>query len=48
MSDRSERAVAIVGLGAILPDAPDARAFRDNVWAKRYSANIRCATEPYP
>ena len=37
MTDRSERAVAIVGLGAILPDAPSARAFRDNVWAKKYS-----------
>jgi malonyl CoA-acyl carrier protein transacylase len=37
MSDRSERAVAIVGLGAILPDAASALAFRDNVWAKRYS-----------
>jgi malonyl CoA-acyl carrier protein transacylase len=37
MNDRSERAVAIVGLGAILPDAPNARAFRDNVWAKKYS-----------
>ena len=37
MSDRSERAVAIVGIGAILPDAPSARAFRDNVWAKKYS-----------
>ncbi|HXY41569.1 MAG TPA: beta-ketoacyl synthase N-terminal-like domain-containing protein, partial [Vicinamibacteria bacterium] len=37
MSDRSERAVAIVGLGAILPDAKDARAFRDNVWSKKYS-----------
>ena len=37
MSDRSERAVAIVGLGAILPDAPSARAFRENVWAKKYS-----------
>ncbi len=33
----SERAVAIVGVGAILPDAPSARAFRDNVWAKKYS-----------
>ncbi|HEX9189930.1 MAG TPA: beta-ketoacyl synthase N-terminal-like domain-containing protein, partial [Vicinamibacteria bacterium] len=37
MSHRTERAVAIVGLGAILPDAPSARAFRDNVWAKKYS-----------
>ena len=36
-TDRSERAVAIVGLGAILPDAPNAPAFRDNVWKKRYS-----------
>ena len=35
--DRSERAVAIVGLGAVLPDAPNAPAFRDNVWGKRYS-----------
>jgi malonyl CoA-acyl carrier protein transacylase len=37
MTDRAERAIAIVGVGAILPDAPDARAFRDNVWAGRYS-----------
>ncbi|HXK10626.1 MAG TPA: SDR family NAD(P)-dependent oxidoreductase [Vicinamibacteria bacterium] len=37
MSDLRSRAVAVVGLGAILPDAPNARAFRDNVWAKRYS-----------
>jgi acyl transferase domain-containing protein len=37
MNDRSERAVAVVGLGAILPDAPSARAFRENVWAKKYS-----------
>ncbi len=37
MSDRSERAVAIVGLGAIMPDAPTAPAFRDNIWSKKYS-----------
>ncbi|HSD29700.1 MAG TPA: SDR family NAD(P)-dependent oxidoreductase [Vicinamibacteria bacterium] len=37
MSDLCERAVAIVGLGGILPDAPCARAFRENVWAKKYS-----------
>jgi malonyl CoA-acyl carrier protein transacylase len=37
MNDRSERAVGVVGLGAILPDAPCARAFRENVWAKKYS-----------
>src|SRR5512134_852726 len=36
MSDRSERAVAIVGLGALMPEAPNARAYRDNIWAKRY------------
>ena len=37
MTDRAERAIAIVGVGAILPDAPSARAFRDNVWGGRYS-----------
>ncbi|HQR46982.1 MAG TPA: beta-ketoacyl synthase N-terminal-like domain-containing protein, partial [Thermoanaerobaculia bacterium] len=36
MTDRSERAVAIVGLGAILPDAPNAPAFWTNVREKRY------------
>ena len=37
MNDRRERAVAIVGLGAILPDAPTAAAFWQNVCSKRYS-----------
>src|SRR3990172_11245976 len=37
MRDRTERAVAIVGVGAIMPDAPSAAAFRDNVWNRRYS-----------
>ncbi len=37
MTDRSERAVAIVGLGAIMPDAAGAVAFRDNIWSKKYS-----------
>ena len=32
-TDSSDRAVAIVGLGATLPDAPNAPAFRDNVWS---------------
>ena len=35
--DMSNRAIAIVGLGAILPDAPNARAFWENILAKRYS-----------
>jgi acyl transferase domain-containing protein len=37
MSDRRQRAVAIVGLGAILPDAPSAPAFWANITGKRYS-----------
>ncbi len=37
MSDRHERAVAVVGVAAILPDAPDASAFWRNVREKRYS-----------
>ncbi len=37
MDDRSERAVAIVGVGAILPDAPNAPAFWRNVREGRYS-----------
>jgi len=35
--DMSNRAIAVVGLGAILPDAPSARAFWENILAKRYS-----------
>ena len=30
-------AIAIVGLGAVLPDAPNAPAFWQNIAAKRYS-----------
>ncbi len=37
MSDRHERAVAVVGVGAVLPDAPTAPAFWKNVCEKRYS-----------
>ncbi len=37
MTDRSQRAVAIVGVGAILPDAPNAKAFWKNICEKRYS-----------
>ncbi len=37
MEDQIERAVAIVGLGAILPDAPSAPAFWQNIRQQRYS-----------
>ncbi len=37
MSDTSDRAIAIVGVGAILPDAFGADAFWQNVLNKRYS-----------
>ncbi|MCE7959123.1 MAG: polyketide synthase, partial [Acidobacteria bacterium ACB2] len=37
MTDPRERAVAVVGLGAVLPDAPDAPSFWSNVAGKRYS-----------
>ncbi len=35
--DSAEQAIAIVGLGAILPDAPNAPAFWQNIIHKRYS-----------
>ena len=37
MAENAERAVAVVGVGAILPDAPDAAAFWENVKEGRYS-----------
>jgi malonyl CoA-acyl carrier protein transacylase len=37
MSDTVQRAIAIVGVGAILPDAPTAPAFWQNIKNKRYS-----------
>ena len=37
MNDRADRAVAIVGVSALLPDAPSAEAFWKNVAQKRYS-----------
>ena len=37
MSDTQERAIAIVGVGAILPDAPSAAAFWENLLAKKYA-----------
>jgi acyl transferase domain-containing protein/NAD(P)-dependent dehydrogenase (short-subunit alcohol dehydrogenase family) len=37
MEDTAHRAVAIVGVGAILPDAPDVAAFWDNLLGGRYS-----------
>ena len=35
--DSADRAIAIVGVGAILPDAPSAAAFWNNLVGKRYS-----------
>ncbi len=37
MESKAERAVAIVGLGCILPDAPTVSAFWQNILDKRYS-----------
>ncbi len=37
MGSSAERAVAIVGLGAVMPDAHDARAFWANIRNRRYS-----------
>jgi malonyl CoA-acyl carrier protein transacylase len=37
MSDRHDRAVAVVGLGAIMPDAPSVSAYWQNLLAGRYS-----------
>jgi acyl transferase domain-containing protein/NAD(P)-dependent dehydrogenase (short-subunit alcohol dehydrogenase family)/acyl carrier protein len=37
MENTSHRAIAIVGVGAVLPDAPDAKAFWENVKGGRYS-----------
>ncbi|HNP70651.1 MAG TPA: beta-ketoacyl synthase N-terminal-like domain-containing protein, partial [Kouleothrix sp.] len=37
MNSTADRAIAIVGLGAILPDAPNAPAYWKNILAKRYS-----------
>ena len=37
MEDTAHRAVAIVGVGAVLPDAPNASAFWENIKTGRYS-----------
>ena len=37
MQDKVHRAIAIVGVGAVLPDAPNAEAFWSNIAAGRYS-----------
>src|SRR5690349_3104812 len=39
MEDTAHRAIAIVGVGAVLPDAVNAGAFWENVKAARYSIN---------
>ena len=37
MASQIEHAIAVVGVGAILPDAPNAAAFWKNILDKRYS-----------
>ncbi len=37
MQDTADRAIAIVGAGAVMPDAPDVAAFWKNIQAGRYS-----------
>ena len=37
MQDKVHRAIAVVGVGAVLPDAPNAKAFWDNIASGRYS-----------
>ena len=37
MEDTAHRAIAIVGVGALLPDARDAASFWENVKSGRYS-----------
>jgi acyl transferase domain-containing protein/NAD(P)-dependent dehydrogenase (short-subunit alcohol dehydrogenase family)/acyl carrier protein len=37
MAEKAARAIAVVGVGAVLPDAPDAAAFWANLKAGRYS-----------
>jgi len=37
-------AIAIVGVGAILPDAPDVQTFWENIQAARYSITDVAAT----
>ncbi|NCC36704.1 MAG: hypothetical protein EOM24_32530, partial [Chloroflexia bacterium] len=37
MDTSASCAIAIVGVGAILPDAPNARAFWQNILSRRYS-----------
>ena len=39
--DTSERAIAVVGIGAILPDAPTVADYWQNLMHKRYSIG-RC------
>ena len=37
MTDSAERAIAVVGVGAMLPDALGAPAFWNNIVGKRYN-----------
>ena len=44
MTSSADRAVAIIGVGAILPDAPDAAAF----WAQRHASGRYSITDVDP
>ena len=37
MTGSNQRAIAVVGVGAVLPDAPDAPSFWENLRTARYS-----------
>ena len=37
MAEKVQRAVAVVGVGAVLPDAPDATTYWENLKAGKYS-----------
>ena len=39
MENTAHRAIAIVGLGAVLPDAPNVPAFWENIKDSRYSVS---------
>ena len=48
MEDTSYRAIAIVGAGAVLPDAPNVPAFWQNIKSGRYSVSESRPTAGIP